>query len=106
MGPKQATAEHPLDLSMLPEKRDYRRIDAFAREFLTVPKGTGALEPFRLRPWQGRIVKAVYPPTGKRPRQGLVSIHRGNGKSGIAAAPAAEELIVYRVSRLCDPLHD
>src|SRR5699024_303776 len=72
MGPKQATAEHALDLSMLPEKRDYRRIDAFAREYLTVPKGTGALTPFRLRPWQRSIVKAMYPPTGKRPRQGLV----------------------------------
>ena len=93
MGPKAATAEHELDLSMLPEKRDYRRIDAFAREFLTVPKGTGALEPFRLRPWQRSIVKAMYPPTGKRPRQGLVSMPRGNGKSGLAAALAVYGLM-------------
>ena len=93
MGPKQATAQHELDLSMLPEKRDYRRIDAFAREFLTVPKGTGALTPFRLRPWQRSIVKAMYPPTGKRPRQGLVSMPRGNGKSGLAAALAVYGLL-------------
>ena len=85
-GPKAATADHELDLSMLPEKRDYRRIDAFVREFLRVPKGTGAGEAFRLRPWQRQIVKRLYPPTGKRPRQGLISLPRGNGKSGLAAA--------------------
>lgn len=92
-GPKQATAAHPLDLSMLPEKRDYRRVEAFALEFLRVPKGTGALQPFRLRPWQRRIVKAMYPPTGRRPRQGLVSMPRGNGKSGLAAVLAVYALM-------------
>lgn len=92
-GPKRATADHELDLSMLPVKRDYRRIAAFTREFLTVPKGTGALEPFRLRPWQSAIVKTMYPPTGKRPRQGLVSMPRGNGKSGLAAALAVYALM-------------
>lgn len=70
---------------MLPGKRDYRRIDAFAREFIRVPKGTGAGESFRLRPWQRDVVKRLYPPTGKRPRQGLLSLPRGNGKSGLAA---------------------
>lgn len=93
MGPKQATADHPLDLSMLPEKRDYRRIDAFFREFLRIPKGTGALDPFRLRPFQRAICKAMYPPTGKRPRQGLVSMPRGNGKSGMAAGLALYALL-------------
>ena len=93
MGPKAATAAHELDLSMLPEKRDYRRIDAFAREFLRVPKGTGAGEPFRLRPWQRAVVKRLYPPTGKRPRQGVLSLPRGNGKSGLAAALALYGLL-------------
>ena len=92
-GPKAATAEHPLDLSMLPAKRDYRRIDAFFREFLRIPKGTGALDPFRLRPFQRAIVKAMFPPTGKRPRQGLVSMPRGNGKSGLAAGLAVYALL-------------
>lgn len=87
-GPKAALTAGPLDLSMLPEKRDYRRIDAFAREYLRVPKGTGALEPFRLRPWQRDICKAMYPPTGRRPRQGLISMPRGNGKSALAAVLA------------------
>lgn len=92
-GPKTAVADHPLDLSMLPEKRDYRRVEAFALEFLRVPKGTGALASFRLRPWQRRIVKAMYPPTGRRPRQGLVSMPRGNGKSGLAAVLAVYALL-------------
>ena len=86
MGPKSSTAEDPLDLSMLPEKKDYRRIDKFAREYLRVPKGAGAGEPFKMRGWQkNEIVKRMFPPTGKRPRQGLVSMPRGNGKSGLAA---------------------
>lgn len=85
-GPKAAITAGPLDLSMLPSKRDYRRIDAFAREYLRVPKGTGALQPFRLRPWQRDLVKEAYPPTGRRPRQALISMPRGNGKSGLAAA--------------------
>lgn len=88
MGPKAATADHDLDLSMLPEKKDYRRIDAFMKEFVKVPKGTGARQPFRLRPWQRDIMRAMYPPTGKRPRQGLISLPRGNGKSALASALA------------------
>ena len=92
-GPKAPVAEHELDLSMLPEKRDYRRVDAFAREYIRVPKGTGAGEPMRLRPWQRQIVKRLYPPTGKRPRQGLVSLPRGNGKSGLAAVLAVYGLL-------------
>jgi phage terminase large subunit-like protein len=87
-GPKPATADHELDLSMLPAKRDYRRIAAFCSEFVKVPKGTGAGGPFKLRKWQLELVKAMYPPTGARPRQGLVSLPRGNGKSTLAAALA------------------
>ena len=92
-GPKAAVADHELDLSMLPEKRDYRRVDAFAREFIRVPKGTGAGEPMRLRPWQRQLVKRLYPPTGKRPRQGVLSLPRGNGKSGLAAVLALYGLL-------------
>lgn len=92
-GPKAAVTAGPLDLSMLPAKRDYRRVDAFAREYLRVPKGTGALGEFRLRPWQRQIVKAAYPPTGQRPRQALVSMPRGNGKSALAAVLALYGLL-------------
>jgi phage terminase large subunit-like protein len=53
-----------------------------------VPKGTGAGAPFRLRPWQLDIVKEVFPQRGARPRQALVSMPRGNGKTGLAAVLA------------------
>lgn len=97
-GPKAALSGAPLDLSMLPAKRDYRRIAAFALEYLKVPKGTGALDPFRLRPWQrDDIVKTFYPPTGKRPRQGVVSMPRGNGKSALAAVLALYGLLADEI---------
>src|SRR5699024_9686968 len=96
-GPKAAVDETPLDLSMLPAKRDYRRIDAFAREYLRVPKGVGAGDPFRLRPFQRQIVKKMFPPTGSRPRQGVVSMPRGNGKSGLAAVLAIYGLMADEV---------
>src|SRR5690625_1473545 len=84
-GPKSAVDPRKLDLSGLPAKRDYRRIAKFAEYFLRVPKGTGALEPMKLRKWQQDIARAMYPATGRRPRQGLVSMPRGNGKSTVAA---------------------
>lgn len=85
-GPKRATSSRPLRVDMLPAKRDYRRIEAFATEYLKVPKGIGARAPFKFRPWQRALVKSVYPPTGRRPRQGLWSLSRGQGKSALAAA--------------------
>lgn len=97
MGPKAATAGHRLDLSELPAKRDYRRVDKFAREFLKVPKGTGAGGPFKLRPWQRQIARELFPPTGKRPRQSVLSLPRGNGKSGLAAVLALYGLFADEV---------
>jgi phage terminase large subunit-like protein len=49
-----------------------------------VPKGTGAKRRLRLRPWQRDIVHGVL--DEPRPRQALVSIPAGNGKSTLAAA--------------------
>jgi len=92
-GPKAPVTADPLDLSHLPKKYDYRRIDAFAKEYLRVPKGKGAGKPFRLRPWQRDIVKTYYPPTGTRPRQGVLAMPRGNGKSGLAAVLALYALL-------------
>lgn len=97
-GRKAKVSAAPLDLSMLPKKNDYRRIAAFSSEFLRVPKGTGALEPMKLRKWQVQeIIRPLYPATGSRPRQGLVSMPRGNGKSGLAAVLAMYELIASGV---------
>lgn len=86
-GPKAAITADPLDFTAL-GKPGWKRVEAFAAEYLRVPKGKGAREPFRLRPWQSDIVRKLYPMRGDRPRQGVVSLPRGNGKSGLAAVLA------------------
>lgn len=87
-GPKAPITAPPLDFSDLPP-RGWKRIDAFATEYLKVPKGVGAKEPFRLRPWQRDIVKGLFPQrVNARPRQGLLSLPRGNGKTALAAVLA------------------
>ena len=82
-GPKAAITAPPLDLSGLPEA-GAERVIAFAESFLYVPKGTGARKRLVLRPWQREIVHALF--NDPRPRQGLLSLPRGNGKSTLAAA--------------------
>jgi len=87
-GPKAPITAPPLDFSDLPPP-GWKRIDAFAREYLKVPKGVGAKEPFRLRRWQLDIVKGLFPQrVNARPRQGLLSLPRGNGKTALAAVLA------------------
>lgn len=61
-------------------------MQAFVEGFLHVTKGTGARSRFRLRPWQAQIVRDLF--DEPRPRQGLLSLPRGNGKSSLAAALA------------------
>jgi phage terminase large subunit-like protein len=87
----------PLDLSMLPAKRDWRRVEAFLERFLAIPKGTNALQPFRVQPFQRQILKSLFPSSGKRPRQALTSLARGNGKSSLAAAVALYALYADEV---------
>lgn len=89
-GPKAAVTAPPLDLWLYEDLTRGERACEFIEEFLLVPKGTGALEPFRLRPWQRDIVLGVFAPGI---RQGLVSVARGNGKSGLAAALAVYGLL-------------
>jgi phage terminase large subunit-like protein len=72
-----------LDLRRLP-KRGGARCIAFCERYITVPKGTGARRRLKLRGWQREIVRGVL--DEPRPRQGLVSIPAGNGKSTLAAA--------------------
>lgn len=88
-GPKTRAEMSTLDLSGL-AKAGPKRVEGFCKAFLSVPKGKGAKGPFVLRPWQREIVAGVFPHpvSGKRPRQGLVSLPRGNGKSTLAAALA------------------
>jgi phage terminase large subunit-like protein len=63
----------------------------FIREYLTIPRGAGAGDPFRLRPWQEDIVRGAYAPGI---RTALVSLPRANGKTMLAAALAVAELFV------------
>ncbi|UTM38319.1 terminase large subunit [Rhodococcus pyridinivorans] len=86
-GPKRAITAEPLDFSDL-GRPGWTRLQRFALEYVKVPKGHGARKPFKLRKWQLDIVKELYPSRGPRPRQGLVSMPRGNGKSGLAAVIA------------------
>jgi phage terminase large subunit-like protein len=82
-GPKGTPTAPPLDLRRLP-KRGGARCIAFCERYITVPKGTGAKHRLKLRGWQREIVRGVL--DEPRPRQALVAIPAGNGKSTLAAA--------------------
>jgi phage terminase large subunit-like protein len=86
-GAKSAITAETLTWGSFPA-RGVDRIDAFAKEFLKVPKGEGSGSPFVLRPWQLETVAALYPMDTPRPRQALLSLPRGNGKTGLAAVLA------------------
>jgi phage terminase large subunit-like protein len=82
-GPKGTLSAPPLDLRRL-GRRGGDRCIRFVERYITVPKGTGARKRMKLRRWQREIVHGVL--DEPRPRQGLVSIPAGNGKSTLAAA--------------------
>ena len=89
-GPKTAADLSPLPDDGLP-RRGPNRVIGWISRYALVPHGKGVGKPFRLRPWQREIVRALY--GNPRPRAGLVSIPRGNGKSGLASALALYELM-------------
>ena len=89
-GAKGAIVAEPLSWEGWPEP-GWERVVRFAAEYVVMPKGVGAGEPFELRPWQIEIVKGLFPVVG-RPRTGLVSLPRGNGKTTLAALLALYEL--------------
>ena len=82
-GPKGTVTAPPLDLRRLPRQGGARAV-RFIERYVTVPKGTGARHRLRIRPWQREIIRGVL--DDPRPRQALVSIPAGNGKSTLAAA--------------------
>ncbi len=93
-GPKAAPAGEPLNLDDLPESGGDRVI-AFIEAFCRLPKGgTGnpADSPIRLRSWQRQIIHGLYS-QDPRPRQGVVSVARKNGKSLLAACLALYHLL-------------
>src|SRR5258705_11603802 len=89
-GPKGTVDAAPLSFAAWPISRARRR-EKFIGEYLITPKGVGAREPFRLRPFQKEIVTGAFAPGI---RTSLVSLPRGNGKSALAAALALAEMFV------------
>ena len=76
-----------------------QRVIAFV-ESLTITAGSDAGKPFKLRPWQKAIIRAVYDPQGpdgrRRVRTALLTMARKNGKTGLVAALA--------LAHLCGPM--
>jgi len=84
-GPKAAPTGLPLPLESLPSDGG-ARVSAFIERYCRLPKGGSgnpAGQPIVLRPWQREIVHGLF--DQPRPRQGLVSVARKNGKSLLAA---------------------
>lgn len=81
-GPKAPITVGPLNLRGLPRAGGPRAI-RWIEKTLVIPKGKGALKPVRLRPWQRELVAGLF--DDPRPRTGLLSIPRGNGKTALAA---------------------
>lgn len=89
-GAKGTITAEPLDFSRWPSNRAKRR-ERFITDYLVTPRGIGAGDPFRLRPFQREIVRGAFAPGI---RTALVSIPRANGKTMLAAALAVAELFV------------
>ena len=93
-GPKAAPDGRPLSLGTLPKSGRDRPV-AFIERYCRLPKGgkgNPAERPIRLRPWQREIIHGLYD-RDPRPRQGLVSVARKNGKSLLAGCLALYHLL-------------
>ncbi|MEH3135290.1 MAG: terminase large subunit [Mycolicibacterium neoaurum] len=88
-GPKGDVDETPL--LFLPQKSGVDRFAEFVSSFLVVPKGNGAGQPMRLRPWQVEMLRPFLDPD-PRPVVGGIMGPRGLGKTGIFAALGLYEL--------------
>jgi phage terminase large subunit-like protein len=82
-GPKAQLTAPALDLRKLPRRGGSRAI-AFTERYVRTPTGKGELHRMRWRGWQKTIIHGLF--DEPRPRQGLVSLPAGNGKSTKAAA--------------------
>lgn len=90
-GPKPAALADPLDFDC--EATGAARFAAFCEQFVRVPKGTGALGPLRLRPWQVKLVASVLD-ADPRPRTAGWMLPRGQGKSTLVAALGLYDLLL------------
>lgn len=93
-GPKAAITADPLSFKGWPRDPAKRRIK-FIETFLIVPKGHGAGKLVKLRAFQKQIIIDSYAPGI---RTGLVSMPRGNGKSGLAAMMGLAEMFLGPMS--------
>lgn len=87
-GPKKAITAEPLTFDDYPTGRADRRL-RFISEYVITPRGVGAREPFNVRAFQDEIVRGAFAPGIA---QAVISLPRGNGKSGLAAALGVAEL--------------
>ncbi|ALG84691.1 terminase large subunit domain-containing protein [Gordonia phthalatica] len=88
-GPKAAV--DPTPLPFRPRKTGAARLAAFCQKFIKTPKGTGALKPMKLRPWQIDLVGSVLD-AEVQPRTAGWMLPRGQGKSTLMAAWGVYEL--------------
>jgi len=84
----------PLSFARWPADRAKRR-ERFIGEYLVTPRGHGAGESFKLRPFQREIIRGSFAPGI---RSAVVSIPRANGKTMLAAALGIAEMFVGAAS--------
>lgn len=89
-GPKRAVDDSVLPFR--PRSNGSARFAAFCAKFVTVPKGTGARRPLKLRPWQRELVASVLD-AEIQPRVAGWCLPRGQGKSTLVAALGLYELM-------------
>ena len=80
-------------LPFRPRSAGSARFAAFCQRFIRVPKGTGALSPLRLRPWQIELVGSVLD-ADPTPRTAGWMMPRGQGKSTLVAALGLYDLLL------------
>ena len=90
-GPKAAV--EPSSLPFRPRSAGSARFAVFCQRFIRVPKGTGALSPLQLRPWQVELVGSVHDADPK-PRTAGWMMPRGQGKSTLVAALGLYDLLL------------
>ena len=89
-GPKPQADSSPLPFRS--RRVGAGRFAAFTRQFLVVPKGTGARRRLRLRDWQVDLVGSVLD-AEPRPRLAGWMLPRGQGKTTLVAALGLYELL-------------
>lgn len=89
-GAKGTVTADPLTFKGWPKGRARRR-ERFIGTYLVTPRGHGAGDPFKLRPFQRDIIRGSFAPGI---RTAVVSIPRSNGKTMMAAALGLAEMFV------------